>query len=131
MLRLALITIVCGITLAAWSGALRADIFRWDNGQLIPGTQGVSVEPGMVADGLKLHFADFAAEDLASASFKQTDLTHASLEAADLTDADFAGAMVTHALFDGTTARGFTQEQLATIVGEPTAPAEETLRLRP
>ena len=35
----------------------RADIYRWDNGQLIPGTQGITPGPGVVLDHHELAFA--------------------------------------------------------------------------
>jgi hypothetical protein len=37
---------VCG-SLMSLPAAAQANIFRWDNGQLIPGTQGITQWPGV------------------------------------------------------------------------------------
>ena len=36
----------CGL-LMSLPAAAQADIFRWDNGQLIPGTEGITPGPGV------------------------------------------------------------------------------------
>ena len=54
----------CGL-LMSLPGAAQADIFRWDNGQLIPGTEVITPGPGADLSGWSspernLRFADFS-----------------------------------------------------------------------
>jgi hypothetical protein len=68
----------CGL-LMALPAAAEADIFRWDNGQLIPGTEGFTPGPGVDLSSpmgqwsspqRNLRFADFSGGlDLTEASF--------------------------------------------------------------
>ena len=44
--------------LVAMAASSRADIFRWDNGQLIPGTEGITPGPGVMLDHHELAYAD-------------------------------------------------------------------------
>jgi uncharacterized protein YjbI with pentapeptide repeats len=98
------------------------EIYRWDTGELIRGTEGITPEAGVWLAGAKLEFADLSQADLAMAT-----LAHATLASADLSQANLAGAsffratfsganlsdaMVTGASFEETTSRGFTPEQL-------------------
>ena len=46
------------------SATARADIYRWDNGQLIPGTEGITPGPGVVLDHHELAFAALLERDL-------------------------------------------------------------------
>ncbi len=108
------------ITLALFTITTRADIFRWDNGQLIPGTEGITPGPGVELSGWNtephnLRFAEFkgmnleAAQFLASwlddarfagANLSRAYLSQSRLTNADLTDATIAGAIlgdITHA----------------------------------
>ncbi|MEX2139150.1 MAG: pentapeptide repeat-containing protein [Pirellulales bacterium] len=114
------------------SAPSRADIFRWDNGQLIPGTEGITPEPGVVLDRRNLDFAQLSARDLTGASFKLSNLAYASFDAANLTgvnlrqanlsyadlfitklaNALFDDAIVTEANLGGATGGGLTQQQL-------------------
>ncbi len=114
------------------SAPVRADIFRWDNGQLIPGTEGITPGPGVQLDHRQLAFAglnarnltdsSFEFSNLSSATFRISTLTNANLSganlsnaelrAATLTNANLDGAVVTGAVFNETTAKGFTKEQL-------------------
>jgi uncharacterized protein YjbI with pentapeptide repeats len=107
---------------------IRADIFRWDNGELIPGTAGVTPVPGVDlqvwnTDSHNLQYADFSAGlDLSRANFRSSwldythfqgaNLTNAYLYQSTLTNANLSGATVKGANFDYTTTRGFTKEQL-------------------
>ena len=92
---------------------VRADIYRWDNSQLIPGTKGITPGPWVVLDNRELAFAALLERDLTDARFDFSNLTGAYLQYSTLTNADLTGAVVTGASFDGTTSRGFTQAQLA------------------
>ena len=68
----------CGL-LMSLPAAAQADIFRWDNGQLIPGTEGITPGPGVNLSSpygewsspqRNLRFADFSGGlDLTEASF--------------------------------------------------------------
>ncbi|MFO0911799.1 MAG: pentapeptide repeat-containing protein [Pirellulales bacterium] len=73
-----------------------AQIYRWDNGQLIPGTKGIAPGPGVALSGWKtdkrnLRFGDF-----------QGDLTAAKFTDSWLDDARFVGAKLSHAQLDHT-----------------------------
>jgi uncharacterized protein YjbI with pentapeptide repeats len=113
-------------------GRAFAVIDRWDNGQPIPGTSGITLGPGVTASNLALQFADissmdvtganFSGSDLTSADFFAANLTRASLANATLTNADlftstltgtnFSGAVVQGATLFGATRNGFIQLQL-------------------
>jgi hypothetical protein len=56
------------IFVAAFHSATRADRYRWDNGELIPGTEGIVPGPGVRLDRVNLDFADFESADLTGAS---------------------------------------------------------------
>jgi uncharacterized protein YjbI with pentapeptide repeats len=114
----------------------RADIFRWDNGQLIPGTEGIVPGPGVQLNNRELEFADlrrqptisdlsganlsganlsnawFHEANLSDANLSRANLTAALFATATLTNADLTGALVTGTDFAAATARGFTKEQL-------------------
>ena len=114
-----LITAVCPLL-------ARADIYRWDNGQMIPGTEGITPGPGIDlsrwgTDPHNLRYGNFSGDLSTSAFFDSwldnarfinTNLTNALLERSTLTNADLTGALVTGACFYDTTSRGFTQAQL-------------------
>ena len=128
------------VTCLAVAGLARADIFRWDDGQLIPGTEGITPGPGVNLHGgcgffggcepLNLRFADFSGGlDLTQASFYRSwldnsrfngaILTNADLSGTTLTNANFAGAMVAGANFgigESSTATGITLPQLSSTV---------------
>ena len=116
------------IALASKTG--RAQIFNWQTGALIPGTEMVVLGPGAQltqwnTDQKNLRFGDFSDElDLTGANFTGSWLENARFWYADLTDATFnqaslAGAafnlaIVKGANFKDVTSRGFTRSQLAT-----------------
>jgi hypothetical protein len=63
---------VCGfvflcVGLPAATG--RADIYRWDDGQVIPGTEGIEPGPGVQLDHLGLQYAWLSTWDLAGVTF--------------------------------------------------------------
>jgi uncharacterized protein YjbI with pentapeptide repeats len=89
-----------------------ADIYRWDNGQLIPGTEGITPGPGVQLDHHELAYAALFQKDLTDARFDFSNLTNAALAHSTLTNANLTGAVVTGADFDEATSRGFTKDQL-------------------
>jgi uncharacterized protein YjbI with pentapeptide repeats len=114
------------IFLVALAASGRAAIFRWDNGQVIPGTEGITPVPGVNlsdwnTDSHNLRYADFSAglnlsdasfidSWLENAHFQGANLNNAVLYGSTLTNADLSGTTVTGAFFFNTT--GFTKEQL-------------------
>jgi uncharacterized protein YjbI with pentapeptide repeats len=96
----------------ASSRMVRADIVRWDNGHVIPGTEGITPGPRVQLNNRQLEYASLSFIDLTGASFFGSNLTNASLDFSTATDANLAGATVIGANFSYTTSRGFTKEQL-------------------
>jgi hypothetical protein len=107
----------CGL-LISLPAAAQADIYRWDNGQLIPGTEGITPGPGVNLNDWhstqrNLRFADFSGGlDLTAAYFSSwldnsrfngANLTRANLPGASLTNADLSGANLTDARLWGST----------------------------
>ena len=86
----------CGL-LMSLPAAAQADIFRWDNGQLIPGTQGITPGPRVVLDHHELAFAALLERNLTSARFDFSNLTSARLGGSTLTNANLAGANLSDA----------------------------------
>ncbi len=86
------------IALMLCPAAASAQIYRWDNGELIPETD--AVEPGQWgsyfadwnSDERNLHYADFSNLDLTGASFSDSWLDHARFRDANLTRANLYGA---------------------------------------
>jgi uncharacterized protein YjbI with pentapeptide repeats len=75
----------------------RADIFRWDNNQLIPGTEGITPGPGVLLDNRDLEFAQLSMRDVTGASFERSNLAYASFDASNLTGVNFREANLTYA----------------------------------
>ena len=85
-----------------------ADIYRWDTGEVIPGTEGIQPGPGVrlvwwntddrnlryadFSGGLDLTDAGFYANWLVEANLGDADLTRVNLELSDLTAANLADA---------------------------------------
>ncbi len=104
---------------------LHADIIRWDNGQLVPGTEAITPGPGVHLDHRQLQYALLTSQDLSGADFEASNLTRAKLNNSTLTkanlmgtnlttanlsssrlaNADLTGAIVTGATFNDTTSR--------------------------
>jgi uncharacterized protein YjbI with pentapeptide repeats len=125
--RLLVLTLLVG---AVSVSATQADIYRYDTGEVIPGTEGITPGPGMPfgnqdaeygeLSGLDLTGSDFAQSNLSHANLRRSKLTGANFEGADLSSAalsqsmldgaNMAGATVTYAGFD--LAIGFTAAQL-------------------
>jgi uncharacterized protein YjbI with pentapeptide repeats len=80
-------------------GGVRGDIYRWDTGTVIPGTQGIEPAPNAQLHNRNLSYADFV----------DANLGEANLSNATLTGARFNGAIVTGTNLGST---GLTSEQL-------------------
>jgi uncharacterized protein YjbI with pentapeptide repeats len=110
------------LTVALHCSASRADIYRWDNGQPIPDTEGITPGPGVQLNNRDFEFAELSQTNLADANFNFANLSNARLSGANLTgatffvsrltNAEFAGANVAGAGLYGATEFGFTKEQL-------------------
>ncbi len=78
----ALALVVVGSLVGAQT--VRADIYRWDTGELIPGTEGIEPGPGVQlrdwnTEDHNLRYADFAGLDLSNARFEISLRNHARL----------------------------------------------------
>ena len=100
-----------GLMVAAATSS-HADIFRWDNGQLIPGTQGIAPGPGVWLDHRNLTHANLRGRDLTDSRFEFSNLSFADLLQSTLTHANLSETVVVGASFYDSTSRGFTKEQL-------------------
>jgi hypothetical protein len=91
------------IALIVFAGALyspvHSDIYRWDTGQLIPGTEGITPGPGAQLDRRFLEFANLSQQDLSRATFAWSNLTDASFIESPLTATDFTNARIVGARF--------------------------------
>ena len=87
-------------------------VYNWDTGEVIPGTEGVTPGPGMELEGWSsadhnLRYADFSGGlDLHDSSFQESWLDHAWFIGADLTGANFNVATLTGADLSGATVTG-------------------------
>jgi len=52
----------------------RADIYRWDTGEVIPGTEGIQPAPDVELSHLELQFADLRHLDLTGSRFISSNL---------------------------------------------------------
>ena len=76
---------------------LHADVFRWDNGELIPGTEGITPGPNVDLSSLDLEYADLSGVNLTRARLSGANLSNADLSRANLTDATLSfGATLTN-----------------------------------
>ncbi|MCA9196668.1 MAG: pentapeptide repeat-containing protein, partial [Planctomycetales bacterium] len=105
----------------------QADIFRWDTGELIPGTEGIVPRAHIRltdwnSESHNLQYADFSGIDLKLsdmdrswldfADFRSANLTRAAFRGSVLANANFSQAIIDRANFSDTTSSGFTKEQL-------------------
>jgi uncharacterized protein YjbI with pentapeptide repeats len=79
-----------------------AQVYRWDNGQLCPGTQNIPPVPGAIYSNFSradrnLDFADLQSKQLTSTQITASSLTSAKLTGANLTSADFRLSFLTNA----------------------------------
>jgi hypothetical protein len=81
---------------------VQAAIYRWDNGELIPGTENITPGPNV----------DLSAVDLAYANLQGMDLTNVYFGSAPTTTTDFTNSIITGAGIDSPTINGFTFAQL-------------------
>jgi uncharacterized protein YjbI with pentapeptide repeats len=64
-------------------------IYRWDNGQLIPGTENITPAPGVDVSRMDLRYGNLAGYDLSSGNFNRTNLGNADLRNANLAQGSF------------------------------------------
>jgi uncharacterized protein YjbI with pentapeptide repeats len=83
----------------AASVRVRADIYRWDNGQLIPGTEGITPGPGVQFLWNDLSFADFRSMNLSGTVFFKAILSDAKFDGAIIRGASFANALTAEQLY--------------------------------
>ena len=102
---------------------LQADILRWDNGDVIPGTEGIDVGPGAELDNLRLEFANLSRIDLSDASFVNSNLNHAILSGSSLSNANLTDAFIGGARFGG----HLSMEQLYATASYKTANLEDVI----
>ncbi len=98
MLRLVIALL---LTLVVYVAISRADIYRWDDGTLIPGTEGIESGPDLQLDNRVLAYADLYGSDLSGSRFNSSDLTNAHLQTATLTNADFSSSNLSDANLHG------------------------------
>jgi uncharacterized protein YjbI with pentapeptide repeats len=89
------------LTLFATNANAVGDIFRWDNGQVIPGTEGIYLGPGVKLPGRELEFARLGFVDLTGARFSAADLTNADFAGGNLTDTTFSDPLFGSATLAG------------------------------
>jgi uncharacterized protein YjbI with pentapeptide repeats len=85
----------------------QADIYRWDNGEVIPGTEGIEPGPGVQLAGISLDYARLGDFDLSGANFAYSSLANArflkhlgSGVGSSLAQADFTSANLSNVRFD-------------------------------
>ena len=104
--------ILLAISMALPTSIVDGDVYNWQTGEVILGTEGITPRAGvdfwsLNNDGFDLSYADFSNldlrrgvfdnADLSYALFDQANLQGASLEYADLTDANFTNATLEEA----------------------------------
>ncbi len=91
------------LTFATWAIAAIAEgaIVRWDTREVIPGTESITLGPGVQIDHRELEFADLRLVDLTGATLEQSNLTSADFYATRLDNANLRGANLTRARLYG------------------------------
>src|SRR5690349_20512466 len=102
-LLIALVALVCLTT------SVSADVFRWDNGQLLPGTEGITPGPNVDLSAKFLRYAELRDVDLTRANFEDSVLRNARFwnsnflvtifQDANIREADFRGAVIHQSVF--------------------------------
>ncbi|MFO0911574.1 MAG: pentapeptide repeat-containing protein [Pirellulales bacterium] len=103
-----------------WIGDSSAAITRWDNGQVIPGTEAINPGPDMKANNRQLDFANLKDLSLPRATFRQSVLNNADLSGSELFFVDLSYALVGDTKFENAVieavrfqgAQGLTPQQL-------------------
>ncbi len=90
--------VLCLLQFASFA---QADIFRWDTGEVIPGTEGVHLGPGVSLRGMNLAYADLSSADLRNADLTLANLNHANLSSALLTNANLGAANAENTNLEG------------------------------
>lgn len=83
------------------SSPLLADIVRWNDGTVIPGTEGIVAAPGVQLTDLTLRYAALSGADLTEANLAKSDLSRARLLDATLVNANLSGAIFDEADLKG------------------------------
>jgi uncharacterized protein YjbI with pentapeptide repeats len=86
---------------ATVSARVEADIYRWHDGQVIPGTEGITPGPGVVLDHRELSFVSLEGLDLTGSRFEFSNLANARFTF--YTGGDHYGSNLTGANLSGTT----------------------------
>ena len=100
------------LLIPATASNLHADIYRWDTGELIPGTEGIEPGPGVDLSQMEWRMQLWLKEIL-QAQLKSSNLTNALLSYSTLGGANFVEAVVVGAILSQVTEWGFTSEQLS------------------
>lgn len=92
--------LLTGIVTLSLSATCVAQIFRWDNGELIAGTESVAAVRRAMLQDLNLEYANLRGHDLHSANLERSNLSHAEMSGANLflaklTHANFSNANLT------------------------------------
>ena len=83
---------MCCLVIGIWASTSWADIKNWETGETIPGTEGITLEPGVQLDHRELAYAKLSEVDLTGANLAFSNLPHAILSQSNLTSANLAGA---------------------------------------
>ena len=89
---------VCRQACTAWAlllvlaAACQADIFRWDNRRLIPGTEGIEPVPGVNLENQNLEYAGLQNKSLTNVVMTGANLNRAHFAFSNLMSADLTGA---------------------------------------
>jgi len=87
------------LVLFTTSPMARGDIYRWDNGQAIPGTEGIVAGLGVQLNDRPLECASLGYLDLHGANFSRSNLAYARFDNSMLSNADLSGANLANADF--------------------------------
>jgi len=105
--------LLAAVAIALCPASASAQIRRWDNNEVIPGTEDIDLsDSNLVLDGLDLSFADLRDQSFRDASIRGTVLTNAVLTDSDFKRAVFDDAVITGASFAEALFDSFTKEQL-------------------
>ena len=88
---------IVSVSLIAAASNLHADIYRWDTGEVIPGTEGIEPGPGVDLSHMDLEYADLSLGDLTGVNFEAANLANASLRSSTLTGANLIDVDLTSA----------------------------------